>query len=214
MISSSSVTRRGLLDLRHHRGAAARELARLGDVGGALHEGKCDPVDADRQSSLQIRAVLIGHGRQGNDGIGKADALAAGKHPATQRLGVDPDVARLDHSELELAVVEEQRVARLNGLEDLRMRQVHAPQAADRLAADEAHDVSFGHADRTGFEFADAELRPLQIDKQADRPRELHLELADNGVGVTQGIGRRVAHIHAENVGARLEQGAHRLFVV
>ena len=44
-------------------------------------------------------------------------------------LGVDADVARLDHAEPELAVVEEHGVAGLDGLEDLGMRQMHAAQA-------------------------------------------------------------------------------------
>ena len=36
----------------------------------------------------------------------------------------------------------------LHGLEDFRMRQMHAAKTADRFAADEAHDVALGEADR------------------------------------------------------------------
>ena len=76
----------------------------------------------------------------------------------------------LDDAQFELAVVEQHGVAGLHGLEDLGMRQVHAPQAAHRLAPDEAHHVAFGEPDRAGFEFADAELWSLEIDQDADRP--------------------------------------------
>ncbi len=140
------IERRRLLDLGHHRGAAARELARLGDVLGALHEGQRDPGDAERQGELDVGAVLLGHGAERQHGVGQADALAAAEHAARHHLGIDADVACLDDAQLELAVVEQQRVAGLHGLEDFGMRQVHAAQAADRFAADEAQHVAFGRA--------------------------------------------------------------------
>ena len=84
-------------------------------------------------------------------------------------LGVDPDIARLDDAQPELAVVEQERVARLDRGEDLGMRQVYAAEPADRLAADEAQHVAFGQPDRAGLELADAELRALQVDQDADR---------------------------------------------
>ena len=61
----------------------------------------------------------------------------------------------------QLAVVEQEGVAGLHGLEDFRMRQMHPTEAANRFAADETHDVALGEADGAGFEFADAELRAL-----------------------------------------------------
>ena len=105
-------------------------------------------------------------------------------------------------------------MAGLDGLEDLGMGQQHATQPADRFAPDEADDFAFGQPHRAGFELADAELRSLEIDQNADRPGELDLELADDGMDVAQAVMRGVAHIHAEYVGTRLEQAAHRLFVV
>src|SRR5690606_25416542 len=51
-------------------------------------------------------------------------------------------------------------------------------------------------------------------DENANGPRELGLELADDGVDLAQGFMRGVTHVHAENVGARLEQAAHRFFIL
>ena len=105
-------------------------------------------------------------------------------------------------------------MAWLDRLEDLGMRQVHAAQAADCLATDEAQDVALGQPDGAEVELADAELGSLQVDQDADRPREFDLELTHRRVDVAQAVMRRVAHIHAKHVGARLEQAAHRFFVV
>ena len=102
----------------------------------------------------------------------------------------------------------------LDRLENLGVRQVHLPEAAERLAADEADDVPFRDADGAGFEFADAELGPLQIDEDADRAGELGFDLADDGVCVANHLGRGVTHIDAEHVRSGLEQRADLFFVV
>ena len=54
-------------------------------------------------------------------------------------------------------------MAGLDGLEDLRVRQEHAVVAAGRLVAIEAEDRSVGDEHAAAAEFADAELRALQV---------------------------------------------------
>ncbi len=208
------IERRRLLDLGHDRRAAAGKLARFGDVLRPLHERERDPGDAERHGEVHVGAVLLGHGAEGQHGIGQADALAAAEHAARHHLGVDADVARLDDAEPELAVVEEQRMAGLHGLKDLRMRQMHAAEPADQFAADEAQHVALGEPDPARLELADAEFGSLEVDQNADGAGEFGLELADDGVDVAQAVMRGVAHVHAEHVGAGLEQASHRLFVV
>ena len=105
-------------------------------------------------------------------------------------------------------------MAGLHDLEDLRMRQMHAAEPADRFAADEGQHVAFVELDRARLELADAELGALQIDEEADRPREFRLQFAHDRVNVAQALMRGMAHVHAEYVGARLEQAPHRCFVV
>ena len=206
--------RRGLFDLGHDRRAPTHQVARLGDVLGPLHEGQRNPIDADIERILEIDAVLVGHGIERNDRVGKADALAAAKRASGQHFGIDAHVARLDHPQTQLAVIEQKRVTGLHGLEDLRMRQVHAAKPSHRLAADETHYVTLGEPNGARFELADAELRPLQIDQNADRAGELELDLVNDGVCFPQELWRRMTHIDAKNVGARLEQSADHLFVV
>ena len=53
-----------LLDLGHHRGAAARELFRFGDVLRALNERQSDPIDAGIESGLEISNVFRRQRRQ------------------------------------------------------------------------------------------------------------------------------------------------------
>ena len=105
-------------------------------------------------------------------------------------------------------------MAGLHGLEDFRMWQMHPSETANRFAADETHDVSLGEAEGAGLEFADSEFRTLQIYEDADRARELCLDLADEGVRLAQYLRRRMAHIDAKHIGAGYEQRTDHFFVV
>ena len=65
-----------LLDLGHHRGAAARKFLRFGDILGALNERQRDPIDAGIERGFEIGDILRRQRRQRHDGVGQADALA------------------------------------------------------------------------------------------------------------------------------------------
>ena len=54
----------------------------------------------------------------------------------------------------------------------------------------------------------------MEIDEHADGAAEFLLGLAHEAMHLTQAVMGGVAHVDAENVGARLEQGLDRLFVV
>ena len=60
--------------------------------------------------------------------------------------------------------------------------------------------------DRVLAEGADAQLRSLQIDQDADRPAVLGLDLADQADELAHALVARMAHVDAEDVGAGLEQ--------
>ena len=132
------VDRLRLLDLGHHRGAAAGDLLGFGDVLRALDEGERDPVDAGGERGFEIGAVLVGQRRERNRRVGQAHALAVGKFAADLDAGDDAPRRHLGGDEPDLAVVEQQRVAGLDGGEDFRMRQVHprcVARAPDRHRA-------------------------------------------------------------------------------
>ena len=124
-----------LLDLGHHRGAAAGDLFGFCDVFGALNEGQRDPVDAGIERGFEIGAVLRHQARKRERRIRQADALARGQlaadfNPRRRLAGRDRSRHQPD-----LAVIEQQFMARLERRKNFRMRQVHARHVARRLVA-------------------------------------------------------------------------------
>src|SRR5262249_40216660 len=67
--------------------APARVVRRFGAVLGPLNDRQPDPVDAGRQRRLQIGAILLGHGRERDRGVGQAHALACRQAAANGDLG-------------------------------------------------------------------------------------------------------------------------------
>ena len=175
MISASRVDRLRLLDLGHHGGAAARDLLRLRDVLGPLDEGERDPVDAGVERRLRDRsgpcrsaprtAIVVS---------GRLTPLRSESLPPTSTRVTARLRRGLGRDEPHLAVVEQQRVAGLERREDFRMRQVHARRVARRRDRRRARR-SRPSSSITGSpgEGADAQLRPLQVGEDADRPAVL-----------------------------------------
>ena len=71
-----------LLDLGHHGGAAASELLGFGDILRALDERQRDPIDPGIERGFEVGDILRRQSRERDDGIGQADALAAGNFAA------------------------------------------------------------------------------------------------------------------------------------
>ena len=91
------------------------------------------------------------------------------------------------------------------------MRKIDARLVAERRIGIEREGVALAQLRRPGLEFADAQLRPLQIDENADRPVVLLLERANHRDALAHRVVRGVAHVDAEDVGAGVEQsGDHR----
>ena len=127
MISASRCHRLRLLDLGHDRGAAARDLLGFGDVLRPLDEGQRHPVDAGIERGFEIGAVLSSSAENGMVGVGQADALAVGQFAADLDARHHALGLGLGDGEPHLAVVDQQRVARLD-------RARRFPDAADRRA--------------------------------------------------------------------------------
>jgi len=109
-----------VFDLGDDRLAAAVFLddpADFPDIAGAADERGSDEIDIFGDPEGDIVDILIGQGRQIDDGVGQADPFpahqaAAGDHPGDDVAALDPD-----DGEGELAVVEKNRMAflRLGG---------------------------------------------------------------------------------------------------
>ena len=115
------------------------------------------------------------------------------------------------HLEPELAVVDEDRVARPERAQHLRVRQMHPLGVARRLVGVEGEGLALDQHGAIAPESADPELRPLQVDEDADGAAVAPLQLADGGHALAQAVARGVAHVDAEDVDAGLEQARHHL---
>ena len=103
------------------------DLAHFRQVFRALHEGQRDPVDiVGRQHGVEIGAVLFRQRADAEQRVGQADALPVGN------LGAGNDrltmllPSHFSASQMQLAVVDQQAMAGLDGFEDFRMRQEDA----------------------------------------------------------------------------------------
>ncbi len=197
-----------LLDLGHHRGAAARDLLGFGNILGALNERQRDPIHPGVERGFKIGDVLRRQRRQRHDGIRQAHALAVRHFAADFDLRHDARGRHVGRHQTQLAVVDQQRVARLDGGENFRMRQLHALGVAGRRIGIEREILALVDFRRAVLEGAEPQLRPLQVDQNADRPAVLGLDFADVRHQFAHPLVRGVAHIDAEHVGAGLEQPA------
>ena len=205
-ISSSRVTACGFSIL-----AITAARPRVIFLASAMSSGRwmnesADPVDAGVERGFEIGAILLRQRRERNRGVRQAHALAVRQVAADLDPRDDLAFGNLGRRQAHLAVVEQQRVAGLDRLEDLGMRQVHARDAARRLVGIERERRALRQHHRAAFELPDAKLRALQIDQDADRPLAFVLDRADGRHQLAHAVMRRVAHIDAEDVGAGAEQ--------
>ena len=119
----------------------------------------------------------------------------------------------LNRGQAHFAVVEQKRLAGLRGLQDFRMRQVHARGVAGRIVGIEREGVALLHHGEAAAELSEPQFRPLQIDQDADRAIVFLFDAADRRDQLAHFVMRGVAHVDAEHVGAGLEQpGDHCAF--
>ena len=193
-------------DLGHHRGAAARDFLRLGDVLRPLDERQRHPIDAGIERGFQIGAVLLGECGKRNGRIRQAHALAVGQFAGHLDARHHTLGLGLRDREPHLAVVDQQRAPGRDRGENFRMREICACGIARRRVAVEYEACAFLHHRRAAGEGAEPQLRPLQIDQDADRPRGVLFDAADHADQFAHAVLAGVAHIDAEHVGAGLEQ--------
>jgi hypothetical protein len=199
------------LELRHDERLAAGDLAHLRHVVRALHEGERDPIDPGIERRFQIGPVLFRHGGNGNRRVGQAHALAVRDLARDFDRGDGPALPDLLHPQAKPAVVDQDRVARLQRGQDLRVGQVHALGAALRIVGVEREGLAAFQQGTVPREGADAQLRALEIRQDGDRTPVLRLDRADDLNAVAQPVPRQMAHVEAEHVCAGLEELADHL---
>ncbi len=105
-----------------------------------------------------------------------------------------------------LAVVDQQMMAGLDRGEDFRVRKVHALGVAGLGVVVEHESRTRQNIRASAGERVEPELRPLQIDENADRPAVACLDCADRTHQLAHARLRRMAHVDAKDVGAGHEQ--------
>ncbi len=118
-------------------------------------------------------------------------------------------VALADHTQAQLAVIEQQRGADLGGGDDFRVRQTHAAGVAGGGVHVE-HEVLPGlqlHA--AGLELADPQFRPLHVGENADRAAEFFFDRADHLDARGMVLMRTMGEIQTEYIRPGLEQLPH-----
>ena len=88
------------------------------------------------------------------------------------------------------------------------MRQMHAGGVAGRGIGVEDELLALVEVGRVVLERAEPQLRPLQIDQDADRPAILGFDRADRRHELAHPVVAGVAHVDAKDVGAGREQAA------
>ena len=203
-----------LLDLGHHMGAAGDDFLHFDDVLRPLDEGERDPIDILLERGGEIVAVLFGHRRCRDRGVGQAHALLVGDAARDLDDGVGAAGRDRAHAQHHLAVVDKDAVTGRQRGQDFRMGEVDARLPSRRRVRVEREGVAVAQLNAAAVEFADAQLRSLQVNENADRPPDFLLERADHRDAFAHRVMRGVAHVDPEDVGAGGEKRGKRLAVL
>ncbi|MDT4851699.1 hypothetical protein FQZ97_858900 [compost metagenome] len=198
--------RRGLLDLGHEEGLALDQLTGLEDVLGALDERQGDPVDPQVQAEVQVAAILLGQWAELQHRFGHVDALAIRQFAAGDYFGKHRVGLFAGHLQAQATVVEQQAHARLQRLDDFRVRQVDPAGVARGAVQVQAKGLAALQIDLAGGKAADPQFRPLQVHEDADRHVQLLLHFAHPGVALGVVGVFAVAEVEAEQIDPGLDQ--------
>lgn len=182
--------------------AVAEQLAQFGNVVGFAHEGEGDEVNAELDAELDIAAVLVGDGGQGDVDAGEVDVAAAAKFALGEDFAFDAAVKFFEDSQFDHAVVEQDGVAVVDVVDEVGVIDVHG----FFFFALGAFDGQF--EDVTGFELerqrqvAGANGGALGVEHDRAGPTGLlggGTDAGDDGAGpVVSGV----AHVEAEDIHA------------
>ena len=122
-------------DQRHVRGVrVGDQLARLTDVGGALHEAERDHVDAERQPEVQILDVLRRNRRRRQRDTRRVDPFVLADLAALDDGRLDPGAVGAVDTQLDAAVREQQPIAGPDRARESRERRGDVPGPAGEVA--------------------------------------------------------------------------------
>lgn len=178
-----------------------------------MDERERDPVDVvDGQNRIEVGAVLVGEDAGRKNGVRQAHTFAVGDLRARDDGRHDALAVTLLGLEMQLAVIDQQAVARLHRFQDFRMGQVDAVRVAGGIVVVERKRLAGLELDGGVGELADTELRALKVGENADRATAGGLDIADALNQRTHQVMAGMAHVDAEKIGPGFVQlPDHRL---
>ena len=201
------VDRRGLLDLRHDGGAASGQITRLLNVSGTLHEGQSEPIHTQCADELQVAAILLGQGCQGQDDVWHVDAFAVRDRSTRLNRAIGMVIGAFRHPQPDLAIVDQQVCAGLKRRKDLLVGQLHPRGIARRRVKIEAKGLPPFQFHRAIAKDPDTQLGPLQVGQNRDGVVQVFFNLADDAMAGLDVFMCAMRHVQPEHIGARFVQG-------
>ena len=196
----------GFLQLGEDCRAITHHAAQLRQIVRTLNERRRHPVDADVETEREIPGIFFRERRQRQHHVGHVDTFSIRQLAASDDDGAGEVIAALRDPQSKLAVIEKQIRARLDCREDLRVGQWRPRCVTGFLVEIQAIALAFDEGDGAARQLPDAQLRPLQIQHDGDRPARAPLQRADLSDAVLELCEGAVAAVEPEHVGAGFEE--------
>ena len=187
--------------------AGEHQLARHIHVGSALGERHGEKISADLRRRADVFHVLGGQRRRRQAAALAIDSLVVREHAADAYRGIDflaDDVVDVEH---DAAIVEQQHVARTDVVRQVLVIEADAQLVAEFALGVENEAVADFERDLAFLELADADLRPLQVGEDADRPADLGRDGAHAGGQRDVILRLAMREVEADDVDAGADQG-------
>ena len=159
--------------------------------------------------NCEIGAVLVGERGNAKHDVGQVEPLAIAQASAGDDGGFAAIALSLVDPEADAAIVEQQFRTGVKGGKNLGMGQRGARHRAGFAGKVETEAIARHQIRAAAFKGSDAQLGALQIDQHADGPAKILFDLAHMVVAPAMILVSAVAQIHAEDVGAGLDQCAN-----
>ena len=207
--------RLGFLDLGDDAHAALfpiEPFLEVEDVGGLLDKGEGQIVDLLTEAEAEIFEILFRHGGDGDAGAGKVDPLAILEGAADHHLAAHVFVGHGERPQFEQAVVEQNRVARLDIIRQAFVITGNESPFPEYVAGGENHFLAGAQGQGTVAEMPDADFRPLQVGENGHRlvsaPGKFAQAADDARLARVVAVGK----VQAKDVGAGFHQSQQHLF--
>ena len=147
------------------------------DIGSSSDKTGGDEINTVTGSETDVLFILFGDKRHGQHDTRQINALLSSDRPAVHDFAGQFILALGLDSQGDLAVIDQDLLARIDILVDFRTVNVESFLIADNFLLDYLYDVAFDKINGTVFHFADSDLRALGIQHDSDVGAKLLVDL-------------------------------------